>query len=124
VNATPLSAQLKQALEQRDVDALAPLLADDVRWGDDDHPRRCRGPKQVIEFFKDGMARGGKAQITELEQGTDGVLCRLKVTFSDGSERRTGADFWHVYMIRDGLINEIRRYDDRGSAAEAAGITA
>jgi len=29
---------------------------------------------------------------------------------------------FHVYLVRDGRIAEIRRYDDRPSAAEAAGV--
>lgn len=60
--------------------------------------------------------------ITELATGPSGILCGLTVDWPDGDPRSTDTSLFHMYIVRDGQICEIRRYDDRGSAAEAAGL--
>jgi len=48
---------------------------------------------------------------------------RLHVDWPDRSDRRRREGFFHLYLVRDGQIAEIRRYDDRDSAIEALGET-
>jgi len=116
-----LAERLRRAYRDKSLDQLAPLLADDVRWGDDDNPRRCRSRADVLATFSGAMADGVGGRITEVATGSEGVLCGLAVRWPDGDDRPDRSLF-HVYVVRDGLISEIRPYDDRASAAEAAGL--
>lgn len=111
--------QLRAAFENRDIDSLSPLLADDVRWGDDNHPNRCRNRKQVLNTFRQGIREGElTADITEMVQGPAGILCALDVHGPDGRDKT----IFQVYLLRGEKIAEIWRYDDRPNAAKAVGI--
>lgn len=116
-----LTDQVRTALETRDLDAFGALLSEDVRWGDDDHPRRCRNRSDVLATFRRLMDEGAEADITELVAGTAGLLCGLVVKLSGAghpSERR----LFHVYLVGDDRIIEIQPYEDRAPAAIAAGV--
>ena len=117
--AEAIAVRLRAAFEVRDPALLAPLLADDVRWGDDDNPNRCRNRGQVLDRLTFAVGAGGiDAEIGDMVAGRHGILCPLVL------HRPTGPaePIFHVYMVRDDRITEIRRYDDRPSAAEAAGL--
>jgi ketosteroid isomerase-like protein len=117
-DSAPVMTRLRSAFETRDLDALAPLLADDVRWGDDDdHPRTCRNAQQVVSTFARAMD-DAEATITEMVEGTNGILCGLDVHWRDGRQ----VELFQVFLLRDGRVAEIRGYDDRRSAAQAAGL--
>ncbi|MDA8264617.1 MAG: nuclear transport factor 2 family protein [Actinomycetota bacterium] len=116
-----LAERVRTALETRDLEALGTLLSDDVRWGDDDHPRRCRSRSDVLATFRRLMDEGVQADITELVAGANGLLCGLAVKLpgpGHPSERR----LFHVYLVRDSRIVEIQPHDDRMAATTAAGI--
>lgn len=115
-----LAESLVQALASRDLDALGALLADDVRWGDDDHPRRCRCRSDVVATFGRLLAEGVEATITEVLTGSRGAVCGLRVRWH-GGVRRPERHLYHLYLVSDGRIAEIRAFDDRASAADAAG---
>jgi ketosteroid isomerase-like protein len=117
-----LADRLRAALTARDLDAFGMLLSDDVRWGSDDHPRKCRSRSDVLATFARLMSEGAEGAITELAVGTDGILCGLAVAWPTPSQHPDDRNLFHVYLVRDGRIVEIQRYDDRDSAAEAAGI--
>ncbi|HEX3460305.1 MAG TPA: nuclear transport factor 2 family protein [Acidimicrobiales bacterium] len=117
-----IAAQIRLAYETRNLDALAPLLADDVTWGDPGHPRGCRNRSDVLATYARLMDAGVGGQITELSQGSNGLLCGLTVEWPEGHQRSDDRTPFHVYRIQDGLITRIDRYDDRESAAEAAGV--
>ena len=116
-----LAGKLEAAFRSRDIPAFTALLADDVRWGDDDHPRRCRSRADVEATFGRLMAEGVDAEIDEVEPGRDGILCRLRVNWPDPKDRRRGMAFYHAYLVREGRITEIKRLDDRRSALDAVG---
>lgn len=128
--------RLRRAIEQRDVGAFGALLADDARWGDDDQPTRCRSRADVVETLVRGVAAGGSAEIEELVAGDRAVLCALRVRWLDRDGRVVGVPgepgqpgepsgrrLFHVYRLEDGLIAEILAFEDRRSAAAAAGLT-
>lgn len=112
--------QIQEAFAKRDLRLLAALLTDDVRWGDDDHPRRCRNRADVLGTFSRLMDEGVEGDIVRLVRGDRGVLCELSVRWPEGMAGRTSV--WQVYLLADDKIAEIRGYDDRQSAAEAAGV--
>ena len=47
-----MAAQLRGAFEARDMTTFGALLAEDVRWGDDDAPNKCRSRAEVVETFQ------------------------------------------------------------------------
>jgi ketosteroid isomerase-like protein len=116
-----IADQIRQAYSTRNLDALAPLLAEDVTWGDPAHPRGCRNRSDVLATFSRLMADGVDGKVTELSQGTTGLLCGLAAHWPAGTGEPDQSVF-HVYRIGDGLITRIDRFDDRDSAAEAAGL--
>ena len=116
-----VAAQVRAAFATRDVAAFGRLLSDDVRWGDDDHPRKCRGRADVLATFTRLVTTGVDADITEMTTGSEGVVCGLQVQWPEPNDRRRGRVFYHAYLVRHGLVNEIRRYDDRQSALDAIG---
>lgn len=111
--------RIRAAYQASDLQALGALLAEDVRWGDDDHPNRCRSRADVLSTFERWTGTGVSAQILDTRSGPQGVLCRLRVDWADPADRPRGATFIHVFLVRDGLITEIRRYDDEASATAA-----
>jgi ketosteroid isomerase-like protein len=117
-----LADRLRAALGSRDLDAFGTLLSDDVRWGSDDHPRACRNRSDVLATFDRLMSEGAEGAITELAVGTEGILCGLAVSWPTPSQHPDDRKLFHAYLVRGGRIVEIQRYDDRDSAAEAAGI--
>jgi ketosteroid isomerase-like protein len=117
-----LTERVRAALTTRNLRAFGALLSDDVRWGDDDHPRRCRSRSDVLATFRRLMGDGVEADITELVAGTNGLLCGLDVQWPTPGDHPSKRTLFHVYLVRDGHIVEIQPYDDRESAASAAGI--
>lgn len=117
-----IADQIRQAYRTRNLDILAPLLADDVTWGDPGHPRGCRNRSDVLATFSRVMGEGVDGQITELSEGSGGLLCGLTIEWPEGHQRSEDRALFHVYRIQDGLITRIERYDDRDSASAAAGV--
>ena len=118
-----LAEQVRDALASHDLEAFGALLSDDVTWGDSGHPRGCRNRADVLATFARLLDKGVDGHVTEIETGAVGILCGLTVEWPDGDPRELDRSLYQVYLVRDGRIVEIRRYDDRDSAAEAAGVT-
>jgi ketosteroid isomerase-like protein len=114
--------QVRSALTSRDLDAFGALLTDDVRWGDENHPRGCKNRAEVLKTFARGMSEGMNGTVRELESGSNGILCRLSMSWPEGHPRADDVDIVHVYLVRDGHIFQILRFFDRDSAARAAGL--
>ena len=121
-DAAAIAARVRQALETRDLHAFGALLAEDVRWGDDDLPQRCRGPADVLQTLRRGLEAGAEADVVEVTAGRGAVLCQLLTRWPAGSTRPPTRRIFHVYRLDGGRIGEILAFDDRRSAAEAAGI--
>lgn len=119
--AADLAARITAAYSTVDLAGFAALLADDVRWGDDGYPRACRNRDDVMRTFGELASTGVRADVVEVHTGPRGVACRLHVNWPDPADSNRGTDFFHVFMLRDGMIGEIRRYDDSASAREAIG---
>ena len=117
-----MAAQITAAFQARDMAAFGALLADDVRWGDDEAPGKCRTRGEVIATFQRLLAEGVRGEVGEAKTGPAGVLCRLRIHWPDPGIRSRDQVF-HLYRVRDGQIAEIKPYDDR-SAAETALATA
>jgi hypothetical protein len=114
--------QVRDALAARDLETFGALLTDDVRWGDENHPRGCRNRAEVLKTFSRGMSEGLDGTVSELESGSNGILSRLSVTWPEDHPRSDDVDIFHVYLVRDEHIFHILRFFDRDSAALAAGL--
>jgi hypothetical protein len=113
-----VAAQLQSAFATRDLDLLGRLLAPDARWGDDDNPNRCRTRADVVATFARLLGEGVEGSVTETITGPGGVAVRLHVVWPNPGDGR-GMNFWQAYVVADGLVTEIQRYDDRRSATAA-----
>ena len=114
-----MSERIRAAYEQADLDGFAELLAEDVRWGDDEHPNRCRNRDDVLSTFAAWVGAGVSAKVTALDIGPQGVACKLHVEWAAPNDRARGVNFWHVFLIHGGQITEIRRSNDAKSAQQA-----
>lgn len=115
-----IAERIRSAYAGADLEAFGELLADDVQWGDDNHPNRCRSRQDVLSTFEGWVAAGVSADVVGVDTGPHGVLARLNIHWTDPSDKRRGSKFIHVFMTgEDGLVNEIRRYNDVRSARKA-----
>ena len=115
-----VAAQIQSAFATKDLDALGRLLAPDARWGDDDHPNKCRSRSDVVATFDRLLAEGVDGTVTEAVIGSNGVAVLLHVQWPNPGEGR-GVNFYQSYIVSDGVVTEIQRHDDRRSAVAALG---
>src|SRR5439155_1135872 len=90
----PIAERIRSAFVAHDLAAFGMLLAEDVRWGDDDHPRKCRSRPDVLATFSTLMAQGVDAEVTEVTAGSAGVMCCLRVRWPNPEERRKGTTIY------------------------------
>lgn len=113
---------IRRAFTDHDLEAFGALLSDDVTWGEVGDPRGCRNRSEVLDTLGRLLGTGVGMQITELATGGGGILCGLGLRWPQGHPRAADTQLFQVYIVRKGRISEIRRYDDRDSAALAAGV--
>jgi ketosteroid isomerase-like protein len=116
---TTIAERIRSAFANRDFDSFGELVADDARWGDDDHPNRCRGRRDVLANYRRLVDQGVTGDVAETKTGPAGVMCELRVEWPGGADRSGPTTLFQVFLVRDGRIVEIRGYDDRESAFEA-----
>lgn len=122
-----MAAEIRRAFDAHDIAGWAALLADDVRWGDDEAPNRCRNRAEVVATFERVLAEGVDGEVTEIQTGSSGILCRLRVRRPDGTGEGAGAspgealrEVLHLYRVRDGKVVEIRPFDATAEAEARA----
>jgi hypothetical protein len=113
-----IAGRLRSAFATRDLVEFGRLLASDARWGDDDNPNRCRRRSDVVATFARLLREGVDGRVAEAMTGTRGVAIRLHVDWPNPGAGRE-IDLYQAYLVADGLVTEIRRYDDRESAVAA-----
>jgi hypothetical protein len=123
---TELAEQVRDALEAGDLAAYQHLLAPHVRWGPADEPGAgCHNRSQVLGWYRSARDRGMSATVNEVVAGTDRLLVGLTVSNNqEPGDGGSGAARWQVLTVQDGLITDIRGFDDRDEAAARAGIPA
>jgi hypothetical protein len=108
----PLIERTRDAIVNRDPEAFVSLLAEDVRWGDDGHPRSCRNRSDVRRMFAQALTQGTDAELVDLVEAPRGMLATLRIFRTGESEEVV----FHAYLVTDGLIGEVRRFEDHESA--------
>ncbi len=106
-----IADEVRDAFQQRDLDALAGLLAEDVTWGDPDNPDACHNRAEVIATYRRALDVGAAGEVVSVEPGQIGVVVHLRLP---GRER------WQLFVVRDCRIVEIRGYDDADSASSGS----
>lgn len=109
-NAVSLAERLRNAHEERDLDQLAPLLAEDVSWGDGNQPRGGRNKAQVLGTFEALMSGGLEADVTELSVGAQGLLCALarRRTQPSAARRRVLRSVWAKGSSMTAILSMVR----------------
>ena len=117
--------QVKAALDSADLGAIGHLLHPDVRWGAPDDPEpSCQNRAQVLAWYRRGREHGVRARVTEVVAHGDKILVGLKVAGRAEVDEQAGDenDRWQVLTVGEGLIVDIRGFDDRSEAAVFAGM--
>ncbi len=118
-----MAARVARALGEADLDAIRDLLAADVRWGQhDDIEGGCQNRREVLTWYRQRRAAGTRARVTEVVPHGEDLLVGLVVTGTRAAIDEGGeAHRWQVLSIKDGLIIDIRGFDDRAQAAARIG---
>jgi SnoaL-like domain len=116
-----LALRLQTAFNERNIDVLRSLLAEDATWGEDPEGEQyCHDRNDVIRNVKRLLAEGVQARITETTVGPHGIAAHLQVEWPDPEDAPPNRlDFFQVYVVADGLVTEIHGHDDRASALAA-----
>jgi ketosteroid isomerase-like protein len=119
-----LAERFKAALESADLDSASHLFAPDVCWGPPEDPDSgCHNRDEVLAQFRVARELGLRAKVTEILAGTDCLLVGLSITSATGADERGDPMIrWQVLSLKDGVIADIRGYDEREPAASAAHI--
>jgi len=120
-----LAEQVRAALDSADLAAIGELLHPDVRWGAPGDPEpSCRNRAQVLAWYRRGRDAGVRARVAEVVAHGDKILVGLTVAGRAGADEKAGAesDRWEVLTVGEGQIVDIRGFDDRGEAADYAGM--
>jgi hypothetical protein len=113
-----IAGPVRRALESADVDAFGQLLSPNVQWGaPGDTSPSCRNRQQVLTWYQKGRAAGIRAEVTELVVSDQRLLVALQFGANGVPEQR-----WQVLMVDAEGVCDIRGYEDRASAAAAAGL--
>lgn len=100
-----VAERLRLAYETQDFDALAALLAPDVRWGgDEETPETCHTRGEVLGWFRGLRDRGVRAAISGVEVRADAIVLSLEVT-RPGEEP---SPHEQVFAVAQGRIVDIR----------------
>lgn len=120
-----MAARLRAALTSADLEAYASLLDEAVRWGPaEETPETCHGRTQVLERLTTQRAAGMQTRLLEVVPGHDGVLVGVNVKWPAQGGFAREQTRYQVLKIRNSQIVDIRGYDSRAEAADAAGMLA
>jgi ketosteroid isomerase-like protein len=122
--ASDIADVVRSAFGAADLDAIRDLLHPEVRWGPPDDPDGgCANRREVLRWYRERRARGVRARVTEVIAHGDHLLVGLVVTGTEAAADEGGeARRWQVVSVRDGLIADIRGFDDRAEAAARIGL--
>jgi ketosteroid isomerase-like protein len=115
-----IAEPIRLALESADIDRFGDLLSPDVTWGPPGAATpTCQNRQQVLRWYRAGRAAGIRAQVRELTVSGDRVLVGLVLPLDGVDQER-----WQVLRIDPHGVCDIRGYERRTEAAEAAGLGA
>ncbi len=118
-----MAAQIRDALNARDMTAFRALVAEDARWGEADLPdgRACFNRNDIIKTYKKLLNEGVTGTVVETITGPLGVVCQIEIDWPADVPRRGsgGPVLYQIFTINDGLVTRIGGTDDREMAVAA-----
>jgi len=109
---------LRRALVEADLDAVAEALAPDVVWVGVLPRQLCRNREQVLGLFRRRLEQGLRVS-PEIVGDVEDVIV-VDPHLEPPAERFPSLH--QVYVVDDGMVVELRDYPDRRSALEAVGL--
>jgi hypothetical protein len=111
-----LAERLQAAYAAEDLTQLAPLLDDNVRWGDDDNDERtCHNRADVLAWYRNLIDGGMKGRVVEVIVQPDAVIMGLAITGpAPAGDHPTLV--YQVHRVGNGQIIEIEGFQDRTEA--------
>ncbi|HEY1590291.1 MAG TPA: nuclear transport factor 2 family protein [Solirubrobacteraceae bacterium] len=111
-----------EAASRGDVDAIAGMLAPDVRWhGAGDDTGGCQNRKQALRWMREAIERGVAVELLdarELSGDRVALVLRRRPSSDDPEPPRPHGE---IISFRDGLITEMVVYPTVEEALAAAG---
>lgn len=109
-----MAAQIRIALNARDMTALGSLVAEGAQWGEGgpDDQRTCHNRNEIIATYTRLLANGVSGTVTETTVGPGGVVCCLEVEWPESGPNQRGATIYQAFFVTDGLITRIVGHDD------------
>jgi len=113
-----IAMKVQAALQTADLNGYRELLDPNVTWGaPGDNKSGCRNRDQVLAWYRRGRAKGIRASVTETVVHKDKILVGLTI-FDAQSPSNSGdqTQRWQILTLKDGLIVDIRGFEERASA--------
>jgi hypothetical protein len=111
-----LAEQIEAALAAEDLDQMALLLADNVRWGgDEDSEGTCHTRADVLGWYRRMNKSGVKARPIERLVQPDAVIIGWDVSWPDGEQWRPTVRY-QVFRVADGRVADIRGFPSKDEA--------
>jgi hypothetical protein len=118
-----IAALVQAALPAADLTDYRELLDPKVTWGaEDDFASGCQNRDQVLAWYRQGRAKGVRADVTETIVQGDKILVGLRVIGNEAAEESGSPVLrWQVLTVRNGLIIDIRGFEERTGALSLMG---
>jgi len=108
-----LATKLRNAFNDRDIDALRPLLAAGATWGEDPSGGAfCPDRENILRRVRQLLASGVNPTIVATTTGSRGIAARVEVEWANpDAARKEPITYAQAYFVTDGLVTEIRGFD-------------
>jgi hypothetical protein len=116
-----MAAQIRIALNARDMTAFRSLIAEGAQWGEagPDDERTCHNRNEIISTYKRLLAEGVRGTVTDTTTGPGGVVCCMEVEWPDGAPNRRGPTIYQAFFVANGLVTRIQGHDRLDGAIAA-----
>ncbi len=109
-----VAVRVSDALQSADLTDYRDLLDPNVQWGAPDDPEpSCHNRDQVMAWYRRGRAKGVRASVTETVVRGNKIMVGLRVRPAEVGDP---TDRWQVLTLSDGLIIDIRGFEERSEA--------
>jgi hypothetical protein len=121
--AETIAEPLRAAYESGDLTAIGALLSPDVAWGAPEQKNpTCKNRDQVLRWYGNGRASRAQGRVIEVTVAGQRLLVGLAITSGPDPADAMAPERWQVLTIGPEGVCDIRGYEDRTSAAEAAAV--
>ena len=101
---------VRETIEQADLESFGSVLSDDVVWVGLWPGELCRNREQVLAMLEQARARGRQISPEVVLERDDTLV--VDPHLPDSARHQ-------VFVLDDGLVSEIRAYEDRAAALAA-----